>query len=168
LQKEGWFRYNIIKNLQEGAVMKKILIIEDDKDMVHILKSILELEGYKTVAASDGKEGINAVKREMPDVIVLDLILPKMDGNEVCRRIKRDPELCKIPVIILTAKGTTRDELEGIMDGADDYITKPFNPLDLIETIKHTLEKEDTAVIEERRRKKINRLQTRLLFEDEG
>lgn len=145
----------------------KILIIEDDEDMIHILKSILELEGYEIAWAGDGEEGLRKIKEYNPDLLILDLILPKIDGNEVCRRIKKDAQLSKIPVIMLTAKGTTKDELEGIIDGAEDYIAKPFNPLDLIETIKYLLTKEDRASIEERRRKKINRLQTRLLFENE-
>lgn len=145
----------------------KILIIEDDDDMIHILKSILELEGYEIAYSRDGEDGMKKIKEYNPNLLILDLILPKIDGNEVCRRIKKDPELSKIPVIMLTAKGATRDELEGIMDGADDYITKPFNPLDLIETIKYLLTKENFVNIEERKRKKINRLQTRLLFENE-
>ncbi|MEW6482634.1 MAG: response regulator [bacterium] len=148
--------------------MDKILIIEDDEDMIHILKSILELEGYEIIYASDGEEGLLKAEEHNPSLIILDLILPKIDGNEVCRRIKKDAVLSKTPVIMLTAKTTTRDELEGIMDGADDYITKPFNPLDLIETIKYLLtETKEIVSGEERRRKKINRLQTRLLFENE-
>ncbi|MEW6679963.1 MAG: response regulator [bacterium] len=148
--------------------MDKILIIEDDEDMIHILKSILELEGYEIIYASDGEEGLLKAEEHNPTLIILDLILPKIDGNEVCRRIKKDAVLSKTPVIMLTAKTTTRDELEGIMDGADDYITKPFNPLDLIETIKYLLtETKEIVSQEERRRKKINRLQTRLLFENE-
>jgi len=145
----------------------KILIIEDDEDMIHILKSILELEGYEVAYSYDGEDGLKKVAEYTPNLIILDLILPKIDGNEVCRRIKKDPKLSKIPIIMLTAKGSTRDELEGIMDGADDYVTKPFNPLDLIETIKYLLSKEDIINLEERKRKKINRLQTRLLFENE-
>lgn len=145
----------------------KILIIEDDEDMIHILKSILELEGYEIAYARDGEDGLSKAKEYNPDLIILDVILPKIDGNEVCRRIKKDVELSKIPIIMLTAKGAIRDELEGIMNGADDYITKPFNPLDLLETIKYLLTSEDLGDVEERRRKKINRLQTRLLFENE-
>ncbi len=145
----------------------KILIVEDDEDMIHILRSILELEGYEIAYAGDGEEGLKAIGEYKPNLVILDLILPKIDGNEICRRVKKDPELSKIPIIMLTAKGTTRDELEGVMDGADDYITKPFNPLDLIETIKYLLSREDIINLEERKRKKINRLQTRLLFENE-
>ncbi|MEW6103414.1 MAG: response regulator [bacterium] len=148
--------------------MNKILIIEDDEDMIHILKSILELEGYEIIYAGDGESGLLKAEEYKPTLIILDLILPKIDGNEVCRRIKKDATLSKTPIIMLTAKTTTRDELEGIMDGADDYITKPFNPLDLIETIKYLLTgTKDITDSEERRRKKINRLQTRLLFENE-
>lgn len=145
----------------------KILIIEDDEDMIHILKSILELEGYEIAYASDGEEGIRKINEYKPNLVILDLILPKIDGNEVCRRVKKDAELSKIPIVMLTAKGAMRDELEGVMDGADDYITKPFNPLDLIETIRYLLSEESVGNIEERRRKKIARLQTRLLFESE-
>ncbi|HAW50568.1 TPA: hypothetical protein DCX16_06440 [bacterium] len=145
----------------------KILIIEDDEDMIHILKSILELEGYEISYAEDGEKGLLMVEEIIPDLIILDLILPKVDGNEVCRRIRKNTEFSGIPIIMLTAKGTTRDELEGIVDGADDYITKPFNPLDLIETIKYLLTTKEAIDMEERKRKKINRLQTRLLFENE-
>jgi len=146
--------------------MQKILIIEDDKDIVYILKSILELEGYQISFALDGKEGLLMAKREIPAIIILDLILPDMDGYEICKEIKKDLAFEKTHIVMITAKSGTRDELTGMIDGADDYIAKPFNPLDVVETIKYVLMRDDKEG-EEEKKKKIDCLQTRLLFEEE-
>jgi DNA-binding response OmpR family regulator len=146
--------------------MQKILIIEDDKDIVYILKSILELEGYQISFALSGKEGLEMAKTEIPDIIILDLILPDIDGYEICKEIRRDADFEKTHIVMLTAKSGTKDELTGMIDGADDYIAKPFNPLDVVETIKYVLTRDDKEGDEEKR-KKIDRLQTRLLFEEE-
>ncbi len=146
--------------------MQKILIIEDDKDIVYILRSILELEGYQISFALAGKEGLEMAKNQIPDIIILDLILPDMDGYEICKEIKNDPAFEKTHIVMITAKTGTKDELTGMIDGADDYIAKPFNPLDVVETIKYVLSRDDKEG-EEEKRKKINRLQTRLLFEEE-
>jgi len=146
--------------------MQKILIIEDDKDIVYILKSILELEGYQISFALDGKEGLLMAKKEVPDIIILDLILPDIDGYDICKEIKADPVFGKTHIVMITAKTATRDELTGMIDGADDYIAKPFNPLDVVETIKYVLARDDREG-EEEKKKKIDRLQTRLLFEEE-
>jgi two-component system alkaline phosphatase synthesis response regulator PhoP len=146
--------------------MQKILIIEDDKDIVYILKSILELEGYHISFALDGKEGLEMAKTEIPDIIILDLILPDIDGYEICKEIRRDASFEKTHIVMLTAKSGTMDELAGMIDGADDYIAKPFNPLDVVETIKYVLTRDDKEG-EEEKKKKIDRLQTRLLFEEE-
>lgn len=146
--------------------MQKILIIEDDKDVVYILKSILELEGYRIFFALNGKEGLEIARSEIPDIVILDLMLPDIDGHEICKKIREDPLFEKTHVVIVTAKTSTKDELRGMIDGADDYIAKPFNPLDVIETIRYVLSRDDKEG-EEEKRKKISRLQTRLLFEEE-
>lgn len=146
--------------------MQKILIIEDDKDIVYILKSILELEGYQIFFALCGKEGLEMAKSQRPDIVILDLILPDIDGYEICKEIRGDPTFSKTHIVMITAKTGTKDELTGMIDGADDYIAKPFNPLDVVETIKYVLSRDDKEG-EEEKRKKINRLQTRLLFEEE-
>ena len=146
--------------------MQKILIIEDDKDIVYILKSILELEGYQISFALSGKEGLSLAKKEVPDIIILDLMLPDIDGYDICKEIRADTTFKKTHIVMLTAKSGTRDELTGIIDGADDYIAKPFNPLDVVETIKYVLSRDDREG-EEEKKKKIDRLQTRLLFEEE-
>ncbi|MEK9149269.1 MAG: response regulator [Candidatus Desantisbacteria bacterium] len=146
--------------------MQKILIIEDDKDIVYILRSILELEGYQVFFALAGKEGLQMAKSQMPDIIILDLILPDINGYDICKEIKNDPAFEKTHIVMITAKTGTKDELTGIIDGADDYIAKPFNPLDVVETIKYVLSRDDREG-EEEKRKKIDRLQTRLLFEEE-
>lgn len=146
--------------------MQKILIIEDDKDIVYILKSILELEGYEISFALSGKEGLQMAREKLPDIIILDLILPDIDGYEICKEIRGDSCFEKTHIVMLTAKTGTKDELTGMIDGADDYIAKPFNPLDVVETIKYVLSRDDKEG-EEEKKKKIDRLQTRLLFEEE-
>ncbi len=87
----------------------------------------MESNGYEVISASDGLEGLNMVKSEKPDLILLDLMLPKMDGIEVCKQVKSDINLNEIPIIMLTAKGSETDKVLGLEIGADDYITKPFS-----------------------------------------
>src|SRR4030067_2052407 len=104
---------------------KKILIIEDEKDIVELIAHYLEKDGFKTISASDGAKGLELVKEKSPDMVILDLMLPKIDGIEVCKRIKADSKSTSIPIIMLTAKGDETDRIIGLELGADDYITKP-------------------------------------------
>ncbi|HHX77911.1 MAG TPA: response regulator transcription factor [Firmicutes bacterium] len=112
---------------------KKILVVDDEKTLVKALKYNLEKEGYQVSAAYDGEEALAAVEANPPDLIVLDLMLPKLDGFEVCRRIRKTLDT---PIIMLTAKTEDIDKILGLELGADDYMTKPFNPRELIARIK--------------------------------
>lgn len=115
------------------------MIVEDEPDIVRMLEYNLKKEGFRTVCASGGGEGLRRVERERPDIILLDLMLPEMDGLEVCRRLKQNPETARVPVIMLTAKSRESDKIVGLELGADDYITKPFSVGELIARIKAVL-----------------------------
>lgn len=118
---------------------KKILIIEDDASIQYILKVSLEREGYQAILAKDGVEGAQLSLRGNPNLILLDVLLPTIDGWEVCRRIKEDSRTRNIPVIFLTVKRTMKDRLLGASLGAVDYITKPFNIDEVLKSIKRVL-----------------------------
>jgi DNA-binding response OmpR family regulator len=117
--------------------MKKILIVEDEKDMVTGLKFNLEARDYAVIAAYDGEAGYQKALEEKPDLVILDLMLPKLNGYEVCKRLKK--EVPDIPVIMLTAKSQEAEIVTGLELGADDYITKPFSVLELLARIKAVL-----------------------------
>ena len=112
---------------------KKILIVDDEKNIVDILNHNLKREGYETVQAYDGEEAVEKTKSEKPDLVLLDVMLPKMDGFEVCQAIR---EFSDVPIVMLTAKGDDMDKILGLEYGADDYITKPFNILEVKARIK--------------------------------
>ncbi len=114
--------------------MKKILIVEDEKDMVTGLKFNLEARDYAVSVAYDGEAGYQKAVQEMPDLVILDLMLPKLNGYEVCKRLKK--EVPDIPIIMLTAKSQEAEIVTGLELGADDYITKPFSVLELLARIK--------------------------------
>lgn len=114
--------------------MKKILIIEDEKDMVTGLKFNLEARDYTVIAAYDGETGYQKAIEEQPDLVILDLMLPKLNGYEVCKKLKK--EVPDLPIIMLTAKSQEAEIVTGLELGADDYITKPFSVLELLARIK--------------------------------
>lgn len=120
-------------------IRQKILIVDDEMDALLALKVALETEGYSIAEAKDGYEAIDKVHSEIPDVILLDLMIPGIDGFEVCRQLKSDPMYRHIPIIMLTARGEIDDKVEGIELGADDYVTKPFNLKELKARIKMIL-----------------------------
>jgi two-component system alkaline phosphatase synthesis response regulator PhoP len=107
---------------------KKILIVEDEQDIAQLVRHYLEKEGYHPNIAKTGLEALNLAVSEHPDLIILDLMLPQMDGLEVCKAIRHKPETARLPVIMLTAKKEESDTIVGLELGADDYITKPFSP----------------------------------------
>lgn len=117
----------------------KILVIEDEEHIVELLKFNLENNGYDVVSARDGLEGLDMIRAEKPDLVLLDLMLPKVDGIEVCKVVKLDKEISEIPIIMLTAKGGETDKVLGLEIGADDYITKPFSIRELLARIKVVL-----------------------------
>ena len=114
----------------------KILIVEDDRDIAEMVEYNLKEEGYETLSAFNGEEGVKLAKQESPDLIILDIMLPIIDGFEVCRILKKEQITVDIPVIILSAKSQETDKIVGLELGADDYITKPFSPRELIARIR--------------------------------
>ncbi len=121
---------------------KKILIVDDEKDLVETVVFQLEDSGYKVITAGDGQEGLGKAKEERPDLIVLDLMLPKMDGYKVCGLLKSDARYNKIPIIMFTARAQESDKKLGEEIGADAYITKPFDAQALLAKIKQLLKEE--------------------------
>ena len=120
---------------------KKILLIDDEVQLCKVIKIELEHAGYDVVVAHDGLEGFNKVKEYMPDLIILDVMLPHLDGFHICRMLKFDGNFRNIPVLLLTAKGQTADKLIGQEVKVDAYITKPFKSEDVLDCIKNLLEK---------------------------
>ena len=115
---------------------KKILIVEDEEDIAQLLKRYLEKEGFHTNIAKSGVEALNLVKSERPDLLILDLMLPEIDGIEVCKKIRTAPDTALLPIIMLTAKAEESDTIVGLELGADDYVTKPFSPKALVARVK--------------------------------
>ena len=104
----------------------QILVVEDDSDLRKILRAILMREGYSVLTAGDGEEGLEVVEAHHPDLILLDVMMPKMDGRELCRRLKANVRTSQIPIIMLTAMSETNDRIGGLDLGANDYVTKPY------------------------------------------
>lgn len=119
--------------------MTKILFLEDDQEIAVLVKSLLESNNYEVVHYYSGKDIIKKVSQTKPDLILLDLTLPDADGVDICRELKSDIRYKSIPVVILTARGSTEDKIVGFECGADDYITKPFEPKELVLRIKALL-----------------------------
>ena len=115
---------------------KKILVCDDERHIVRLIQVNLERAGYIVVTAFDGKEGLEKVKSEKPDCCVLDVMMPYMDGFEVLKNLRREPETESLPVIMLTAKAQDKDVFDGYHYGADMYLTKPFNPMELVTFVK--------------------------------
>ena len=124
---------------------KRILYVEDETEMIELTRIVLEREGFEMLGAVGGAEGIESIKREKPDLVLLDLMMPDVDGWEVYRRMKADKELADIPVIIITARTQSIDKVLGLkVAKVADYITKPFGPGDLVESIRRVLAKTDS------------------------
>lgn len=119
--------------------MKRILIIEDDRDIVELVRYNLANEGFQVSAAHDGSSGLATVKKTPPDLLLLDLMLPKLSGLDICREIRRDESLNRLPILMLTARGDEADRVVGLEMGADDYVTKPFSPRELVARVKALL-----------------------------
>jgi two-component system alkaline phosphatase synthesis response regulator PhoP len=120
---------------------KKILIVDDEVDLVETVRFPLELEGFDVLVSYNGEDALNQARKESPDLIILDLMLPKLDGYKVCRLLKFDERYKHIPILMLTAKTQEKDKILGKETGADEYITKPFEMDYLMEKVKAYLNK---------------------------
>ena len=117
----------------------KVLIADDDPDILRFVEVNLSIEGFELLTASDGEEALRRAIEEMPDLAILDVMMPKVDGFEVCRRLREDPRTSNLSIIMLTAKSLSADKVTGLAAGADDYILKPFDPIELVARVKATL-----------------------------
>ncbi|MBN2241613.1 MAG: response regulator [Acidobacteria bacterium] len=117
----------------------RILVIDDEADLIELVRYNLEQEGFKVRSASDGESGLSIAIQEMPELVLIDLMLPGMDGLEVCRSLRADSRTSSIPIIMLTAKSAESDRIVGLELGADDYVIKPFSPRELAARVKAVL-----------------------------
>jgi two-component system alkaline phosphatase synthesis response regulator PhoP len=127
---------------------EKVLIVDDELHIVELLKYNLETNGYKVIYALNGKDGLDMVFDKKPDLVLLDIMLPEIDGFDVCKKMKKDKDTENIPVIMLTAKGEEFDKILGLELGADDYITKPFSVRELLARIKAVLRRKNKSEAE--------------------
>ena len=121
--------------------MQSILIVEDEVDIANLISFNLERAGYSVDMAHDGNEGLQRILKEQPDLVILDLMLPSMDGYQILKEMQRDTRSHSIPVLMLTAKGQTEDRIKGLESGADDYLTKPFSPKELLLRVQAILKR---------------------------
>jgi two-component system phosphate regulon response regulator PhoB len=124
-----------------SSVRLKILVVDDEPEAVELLDFNLKQAGFSVIAATDGAQALTKARSALPSLIVLDLMLPEIDGLEVCKMLRRDPATARIPIIMLTAKAAEIDRIIGLELGADDYITKPFSPRELVLRIKKVLQR---------------------------
>lgn len=117
----------------------KVLVAEDDRDIADLVRHHLEREGFRCVLATDGVAAVRLARQEQPDLVILDLMLPELDGFEVCRQLRADPLTARVPVVMLTARGGEVDRVVGLELGADDYVVKPFSPRELVARVRAVL-----------------------------
>jgi DNA-binding response OmpR family regulator len=127
---------HMLSNASPAMMTHTVLIVEDEKRIAHWVRTYLEKAGFNTLVAYDGPAGLHMARRERPDLIVLDLMLPGMDGLDVCRALRRGSD---VPIIMLTARGRESERIMGLDLGADDYVTKPFSPDELVARVQATL-----------------------------
>ena len=119
----------------DSVLHHTILVVDDEEDLLELVRYTLAKEGHSVTCVDTGEKAVDSVRQSLPDLIVLDLMLPGIDGLEVCRRLKRDLKTREVPIIMLTAKSEERDVITGLDGGADDYVTKPFSPRVLLSLI---------------------------------
>jgi len=124
---------------------QKILVIEDEGDIRELLRYNLAQEGFAVEEAADGAEGLDRIGRRVPDLVVLDLMLPRMSGLELCRRVRSAAETARLPILVVTAKGAEVDRVLGLEMGADDYVVKPFSPREVVARVKALLRRAGAA-----------------------
>jgi len=118
---------------------RPILVVDDDAKIVRLVRTYLERDGFSVVTAADGPAALDAIERHRPALVILDLMLPELDGRAVVRAVRRDDEAAATPILILSARGSTLDRIAGLEDGADDYLPKPFSPAELVLRVKSIL-----------------------------
>jgi two-component system alkaline phosphatase synthesis response regulator PhoP len=118
---------------------QRILVVDDDKEVVRLMRAYLEQAGYEVFVAYDGETAVHNLRREKPDLLLLDLMLPDRDGWDITRLVRSDPSLANIPIIMLTARVDTNDKIVGLEIGADDYITKPYDPREVVARVRARL-----------------------------
>ena len=122
---------------------QRILVVDDDKEVVRLMRAYLERAGYDVLAAYDGETAVHALRREKPDLVLLDLMLPDRDGYDITRLVRTDPTLAKTPIIMLSARVEDTDKIIGLEIGADDYVTKPYNPREVVARVRARLRSPD-------------------------
>src|SRR5438477_9769381 len=127
----------------------KILVVDDEPDALELIEFNLKAAGFDVVTADDGKEALKKAFAVLPNLILLDLMLPEIDGLEICKMLRHDPTTAAIPIIMLTAKAAEIDRVLGLELGADDYVTKPFSPRELVLRVKKLLQRGQTATEEQ-------------------
>ena len=126
-------------------IRQKILVVEDEDDIRELLRYNLEQEGYAVEEAADGAEALSRIQRRVPDLVLLDLMLPRMSGLELCRRMRANRETARLPIIVVTAKGAEVDRVLGLEMGADDYVVKPFSLREVVARVKALLRRANAA-----------------------
>lgn len=120
----------------------EILIVDDEPNIVLSLEFLMKKEGYRVRTASNGEEALHAIRESKPDLVLLDVMMPRMDGYEVCEAVRNDPEMKTVRIVMLTAKGREVEREKGLALGADDYVTKPFATRDLVEKVREFMNSE--------------------------
>ena len=127
----------------------KVLVVDDEKDITALVAYHLEREGFRVLQAHDGLQGLELVKRERPNLLILDLMLPHLSGLDVCRRLRKEPDTARLPILMLTAKAEETDKVLGLELGGDDYLTKPFGPRELVARVKALIRRSEETQDEE-------------------
>jgi two-component system alkaline phosphatase synthesis response regulator PhoP len=125
--------------------MRRILVVDDDREVVRLIRAYLEQAGFEVLAAHDGETAVHMLRRERPDLLLLDLMLPGRDGWDITRLVRGDPALAHTPIIMLTARVDDTDKIVGLELGADDYVTKPYNPREVVARVRARLRQTDGA-----------------------
>ena len=137
---------------------KHILVVEDEPDTAELLELHLQNEGYRVTVAADGEQALSKLHKLMPDMVILDLMIPEIDGLEVCKFIRKDPATESLPVMMCTAKTSEIDKILGLEQGADDYLTKPFSPRELVLRVKNLLRRTETNQVQDENRLEIGEI----------
>ena len=124
---------------------QRVLVVDDDKEIVRLMRAYLERAGYQALAAYDGESALHVLRREHPDLVVLDLMLPDRDGWDITRLVRSDAALARTPIIMLTARVEDADKIVGLELGADDYVTKPFNPREVVARVRSVLRRSGSS-----------------------